>query len=86
MRKALSSLLFASILRAQAPTPERIIFDTDCAYFNDDGAALVMLLNRPETTDVVGLTIVPRYSAVLVGLLKIGQREAWALVSVAAMK
>jgi inosine-uridine nucleoside N-ribohydrolase len=59
VRKALSSLLFASILRAQAPAPERIIFDTDCAYFNDDGAALVMLLNRPETTDVVGLTIVP---------------------------
>jgi inosine-uridine nucleoside N-ribohydrolase len=44
---------------AHPPEPERIIFDTDSAYFNDDGAALVMLLNRPEATDVVGVTIVP---------------------------
>lgn len=44
---------------ASPPEPERIIVDTDSAYFNDDGAALVMLLNRPETTDVVGVTIVP---------------------------
>ncbi len=55
-------LVAASLLAtsaARAADPERIIFDTDCAFFNDDGAALVMLLQRPETTDVVGLTIVP---------------------------
>jgi inosine-uridine nucleoside N-ribohydrolase len=63
VRNALAVLLILSLIVAAtsfaADAPERIIFDTDCAYFNDDGAALVMLLNRPETTDVVGLTIVP---------------------------
>ena len=62
MRNALALLLAAALLSpsvAHAADPERLIFDTDCAFFNDDGAALVMLLQRPETTDVVGLTIVP---------------------------
>jgi inosine-uridine nucleoside N-ribohydrolase len=62
VRNALALLLAAALLSpptARADDPERIIFDTDCAFFNDDGAALVMLLQRPETTDVVGLTIVP---------------------------
>jgi inosine-uridine nucleoside N-ribohydrolase len=59
VRTALLVFLLASSLLSQPSAPERIIVDTDCAYFNDDGAALVMLLNRPETTDVVGLTIVP---------------------------
>jgi inosine-uridine nucleoside N-ribohydrolase len=44
---------------AWASDPERLILDTDSAYFNDDGAALVMLLQSPEKTDVVGVTIVP---------------------------
>jgi inosine-uridine nucleoside N-ribohydrolase len=39
--------------------PEKVVFDTDCAYFNDDGAALVMLLQRPEQVEIQGLTIVP---------------------------
>src|ERR1041385_9540492 len=39
--------------------PEKVIFDTDCAFFNDDGAALVMLLERPRQAEVLGLTIVP---------------------------
>jgi len=47
------------IFPARAADPERIIVDTDGAYFNDDGAALVMLLQHPEITDVVGLTLVP---------------------------
>lgn len=38
---------------------EKVIFDTDCAFFNDDGAALVMLLQRPEKIEVLGLTVVP---------------------------
>lgn len=58
MRTVVAFLLITASVWA-ADAPERIIVDTDCAYFNDDGAALVMLLNRPETTDVVGLTIVP---------------------------
>ena len=61
MRTALAFFSLASIAlgAAFAADPARIIFDTDCAFFNDDGAALVMLLQRPELTDVVGLTIVP---------------------------
>lgn len=44
---------------AAVAQPEKIILDTDCAFFNDDGAALVMLLERPRQVDVLGLTIVP---------------------------
>ncbi|HUS08781.1 MAG TPA: nucleoside hydrolase, partial [Bryobacteraceae bacterium] len=32
--------------------------DTDSAYFNDDGAALVMLLRSPEKARVLGITLV----------------------------
>jgi inosine-uridine nucleoside N-ribohydrolase len=39
--------------------PEKVIFDTDCAYFNDDGAALVMLLTSPKQVEIEGVTIVP---------------------------
>jgi len=35
----------------------QIIFDTDCAIFNDDGAALVMLVNSHK--DIAGITLVP---------------------------
>jgi inosine-uridine nucleoside N-ribohydrolase len=48
-------LLTATLCFAQ----EKVIFDTDSAFFNDDGAALVMLLQRPEQVDVLGLTLVP---------------------------
>jgi inosine-uridine nucleoside N-ribohydrolase len=39
--------------------PQKVIFDTDCAYFNDDGAALAMLLNSPKQVEIEGVTIVP---------------------------
>jgi inosine-uridine nucleoside N-ribohydrolase len=39
--------------------PEKVVFDTDCAYFNDDGAALVMLLNSPRQVAIQGISIVP---------------------------
>jgi inosine-uridine nucleoside N-ribohydrolase len=39
--------------------PEKVIFDTDCALFNDDGAALVMLLHRPQHVSIQGITVVP---------------------------
>jgi inosine-uridine nucleoside N-ribohydrolase len=56
MSKLLSFVLLAGLALAQ---PEKVIFDTDCAYFNDDGAALVLLLNRPQQVQIQGITIVP---------------------------
>ena len=38
--------------------PEPVIFDTDSAVFNDDAAALAMLLRRPDRVDVLGVTVV----------------------------
>jgi inosine-uridine nucleoside N-ribohydrolase len=53
--------LFLSVFLAiyACAQPEKVVFDTDCAYFNDDGAALVMLLNRPQQVHIEGITIVP---------------------------
>lgn len=60
MRLPIAIALFAALAAAQTQdSADRVIFDTDCAYFNDDGAALVMLLQRPEKVNVLGLTIVP---------------------------
>src|SRR5438045_2541850 len=39
--------------------PEKVIIDTDCAWFNDDAAALAMLLQKPKQVEVLGLTLVP---------------------------
>ena len=38
--------------------PEPVIFDTDSAVFNDDAAALAMLLRRPDRVEVLGVTVV----------------------------
>jgi inosine-uridine nucleoside N-ribohydrolase len=48
------------LLLAAAPLPavDKIVFDTDCGYFGDDGAALVMLLRSPEKVDVAAITTV----------------------------
>ena len=56
MKKALICAFMAVLGCAQ---PEKVVFDTDCAYFNDDGAALVMLLNSPKQVEIEGITIVP---------------------------
>jgi inosine-uridine nucleoside N-ribohydrolase len=56
MKPALFCVFLAVYAYAQ---PEKVIFDTDCAYFNDDGAALVMLLQRPKQVEIQALTIVP---------------------------
>jgi len=45
------------MLPAQAP--EKIIFDTDSGPFNDDGVALVMLLQSASKVSVQGITVVP---------------------------
>lgn len=51
----LCSLILTGTLMAE---PRKIIFDTDTAYFLDDGAALVMLLQRPDLVEIVGITVV----------------------------
>lgn len=40
------------------PEPCPVIFDTDSAVFNDDAAALAMLLRRPDRVEVLGVTVV----------------------------
>ena len=37
---------------------DRIIFDTDCGMFGDDGAALVMLARSPDKVQIDGITVV----------------------------
>jgi len=44
---------------ALSATPEKIILDTDSGPFNDDGAALVMLLQSPSKVALQGITVVP---------------------------
>jgi inosine-uridine nucleoside N-ribohydrolase len=46
------------LLAAAAPPPGKIVFDTDCGYFGDDGAALVMVLRSPEKVRVTAITAV----------------------------
>ena len=36
----------------------RIVFDTDSAVFNDDAAALAMLLQRRDVVEILGVTVV----------------------------
>jgi len=36
----------------------KIVFDTDCGYFGDDGAALTMILRSPEKVQVSAITVV----------------------------
>lgn len=43
---------------AAASAPERIIFDTDSGPFNDDGVALVMLLQSSGKVSIEGITAV----------------------------
>jgi inosine-uridine nucleoside N-ribohydrolase len=37
---------------------DKIVFDTDCGYFGDDGSALVMVLRSPEKVQIAGITVV----------------------------
>ncbi len=55
MKPLFSLLALAATAGAQ---PERMILDTDCAVFNDDGAAMAMLLQRPRQVDLIGVTLV----------------------------
>ena len=69
--RAAAGLLFIALLGA-APaagtSPEKVVFDTDSAYFADDGLALAMLLRRPDLFDVAAMTIVAGNYAPLQGV------------------
>ncbi len=55
----MKTALVCALMAISAFAQEKVIFDTDCAYFNDDGAALVMLLQRPKQVAIEGITVVP---------------------------
>jgi inosine-uridine nucleoside N-ribohydrolase len=47
------------LLAAAAPlAADKVIFDTDCGFFGDDGAALAMVLRSPEKVQVAAITAV----------------------------
>ncbi|HLH38974.1 MAG TPA: nucleoside hydrolase [Bryobacteraceae bacterium] len=52
-------LLFFAAIAAALAQPEPVIVDTDGAVFNDDGAALAMVLAEPDKAEVLGVTLVP---------------------------
>ncbi len=47
-----------SIVSSSMAQPRKILFDTDSAFFLDDGAALVMLLQRQDLVEILGVTVV----------------------------
>lgn len=51
-------LLPLVLLAAAAPAADKIVFDTDCGFFGDDGAALTMVLRSPGKVQVALLTAV----------------------------
>lgn len=61
------------------PAGTKIIFDTDSAFFNDDGAALAMLV-KSGRFDILGLTVtagnhwIPQGSAYMLHLLEVLKR------------
>ncbi len=57
--KRLLAVLAAVSAMAIADTPGKVILDTDSGPFNDDGAALVMLLQSPSKVALQGITVVP---------------------------
>lgn len=44
---------------AMAQQPEKVILDTDSGPFNDDGAALIMLLQSPKRVELAGIAVTP---------------------------
>ena len=51
--------LLGAACMALGQSPEKIIFNTDSGPFNDDGVALVMLLQSPSKVAIQGITVVP---------------------------
>src|ERR1700748_3609103 len=58
----LSTLLIGTSVYAAASrsnsADQKILFDTDSALFNDDGAALTMLLQSPLKNSIQGISLV----------------------------
>jgi inosine-uridine nucleoside N-ribohydrolase len=55
----LASKIFAlALLPAACFSMDRIVFDTDCGMFGDDGAALVMVARSPDKVRIDGITVV----------------------------
>ena len=59
MLQRLIIILLTVASMAIADTPEKVILDTDSGPFNDDGVALVMLLQSPSKVSLQGITVVP---------------------------
>ena len=57
--KRLIIVLFAVVCMARSDVPDKIILDTDSGPFNDDGVALVMLLQSASKVALQGITVVP---------------------------
>jgi inosine-uridine nucleoside N-ribohydrolase len=51
-------LLPLLLLAAAPPAVDKIVFDTDCGFFGDDGAALTMVLRSPDKVHVAAITAV----------------------------
>jgi inosine-uridine nucleoside N-ribohydrolase len=45
-------------IAAWAAQPERIVIDTDCGIFGDDGAAITMLARNPDRVRMEGISVV----------------------------
>jgi inosine-uridine nucleoside N-ribohydrolase len=52
------TLIIMGFCAATLAASERIVFDTDPGFFNDDGHAAVMLLRSPEKVTILGMTLV----------------------------
>src|SRR6202167_3308955 len=50
--------LWPLLLLGVAPGADRVVFDTDCGFFGDDGAALAMVLRSPNKVHVAAITVV----------------------------
>ena len=46
------------LMAAAAPPADKVVFDTDCGFFGDDGAALAMVLRSPGKVQVQAITAV----------------------------
>jgi inosine-uridine nucleoside N-ribohydrolase len=84
MAQALQPGLFLIIALALLPlsAAERVIIDTDCGYFGDDGITLVMLLGAPQKFKIEAITTLSgnvwganadRYVREILPLLKLPQ-------------
>jgi inosine-uridine nucleoside N-ribohydrolase len=57
LRRLRRSIAVAFCVVAACAARERVVVDTDCGLFGDDGAALVMLLRNPAKVEVAGITL-----------------------------